>query len=264
MRRLLWLIIALVGLIDRAYSQWDLPSPVIMVGTEEAERQVTGLAAPVSLDAAISAEAIRNQAVGYSSVVGPIWQVELQPAPASYSTGMIICVVPELPNEVGVQVDVNGLGTRPIVKVNGAPLDTAELRSGVPVRLIYDGEQFRVLGTTYRPCVQGFSPTSRTLCIEDSTRTGLNFFDAVNECTTRNARLCTYAEWIQGCNKLPGLVGTITGPEWVDNAANNISDAKTVGFGGDGVSGTVLGIGCDRGSTTVPTEIRRYRCCKHR
>lgn len=245
-------------------AQLELPGSLQLNGASPADRQVLGLAAPLTRDAAVSADAARNQAVSFSTVSGPLWQVNLTPAPPAYTAGMLITVLPDAPNEAGIQVDVNGLGPRAIVKPGGAPLDTAELRGGAPARLLYDGERFVVIGNVYRPCKPGFSPVGRALCVQDSALAPATFHEAVNQCTQRNARLCTYAEWITGCQRLPGLLGTVTGPEWTDNAANNTSDAKTVGYGGDGLSGTVVGFGCDRGSSTPPTELRTYRCCTHR
>ncbi|MBK9176752.1 MAG: hypothetical protein IPM46_10545 [Flavobacteriales bacterium] len=245
-------------------AQWDLPAPLVLNGLEPQDRQVLGLANPIALDAAMSADAVRNQAVSYSTASGSVWQVSLQPGPAGYIPGMIITVVPDMPSEPGQQLDVNGLGSRDLVKADGTALDTAEVRAAVPTRLIYDGSRFLVLGTTYRPCPTGYQPGGRSFCIEDSTILAVNFFDAVNACTARNARLCSYNEWIQACTRLDGFLGSVLGSEWVDDAANSASDAKVVGYGGDGLNGTVVAIGCDRGTTTAPTNLRAYRCCRHR
>jgi hypothetical protein len=255
------LVCCLSGLTLAGHAQLELPGSLSLVGTAPEDKQVSGLMAPLTRDAAVSAEAARNQAVSFSTVSGPVWNVSLTPAPSSYTAGMLITVLPDLPNEAGIQVDVNGLGPRAVVKPGGLPLDTAELRGGAPARLLYDGDRFVVLGSIYRPCKPGYSPASRSLCVQDSTNESLTFFDAVNYCAQRDARLCSYAEWVASCQRVPGFLGSLTAIEWVDNAANNMSDAKTVGYGGDGQTGTPLDFGCDRGSTTASTNSRRFRCC---
>lgn len=255
------LSIGLCTLALASTAQLELPGSLQLTGASDADRQVVGLAAPLTRDAAVSADAARNQAVSFSTVGGPVWQVSLTPAPTAYTAGMLITVLPDAPNEAGVQVDVNGLGPRAIVKPGGLPIDTAELRGGAPARLLYDGERFVVIGNVYRPCKPGFSPVGRALCVQDSSNAALPFFDAVDYCAQHDARLCSYAEWIASCRLLPGFLATVVGIEWADNAANNTSDAKTVGYGGDGQTGTPLDFGCDRGSTTAPTNPRRFRCC---
>lgn len=244
-----------------SHAQLELPGRLVLTGGAPEDRQVTGLASPLTPDAAVSAEAARNQAVSFSTASGPVWQVQLTPAPQRYMAGMLITVLPDAPNEAGQQVEVNGLGLRAVVKPGGIPLDTAELRGGVPARLLYDGERFVVIGSVYRPCKPGFTPVSRSLCVQDSSNAALTFFEAVNYCAERDARLCSYAEWMTSCQRIPGFLATVVGIEWADNVANNTSDAKTVGYGGDGQTGTPQDFGCDRGSTTAATNPRRFRCC---
>lgn len=256
------LVIGLLALNGRA--QWDVPAPLILNGSAPEDRQVVGLGNPVSPDAAISAEGVRNQTASYSTASGPVWLVSLSPEPIAYSAGMLITIVPDAHSTAGQQIDVNGLGARDLVRGDGSPLDTADLRAGFPARAIYDGTRFLVIGTIYRPCPAGYSPGGRSFCIEDSTITGVNFFDAVAACNSRNARLCSYNEWIQSCNRLQGFLGSVLGSEWVDDATNDLSDAKVVGYGGDGLADTEVAIGCDRGTTTPPTNLRAYRCCRHR
>ena len=247
-----------------ACAQLEIPGPLQLNGPDDSHRQVIGLAAPAAADAAMSVDAARNEAVSFSTASGALWQVNLTPAPDRYSAGMLITVLPDAPNAAGVQVDVNGLGAREVVKTDGSPLDTAEVRGGMPARLLYDGNRFVLMGSAYRPCPPGYSPAGRAYCIADSSREALNFFDAINVCASVNARLCSYAEWIAGCMRTPGFLGTIVGPEWVDNASNNTADAKTVGVGGDGQTGTPIATDCDRGSTTPATNLRTYRCCRLR
>jgi hypothetical protein len=245
-------------------AQWSVPVPLVLNGTTDADRQVTGLADPLTTDAAVSVNAARNNATTYAEATGTdVLLATLVPAPSAYSTGMVLHILPSNANSAQAQIDVNGLGARAILKQGGLALDSADLAPGVPVRMVYDGTAFLLLGNSYLPCKAGYTTVSRQSCIEDSSHAEISFYAAAQACASRGARLCTYSEWTFGCRAIPGFLGTVTNYEWIDHAANNTSDAKRIGYGSDGQS-TISEFGCTNGGTAAPTTPARYRCCTNR
>jgi len=248
-----------------ALAQWDIPTRVILDGPTDADRQITGLADPLSTDAAISAEAVRSGAATRTLTTGSdILIGGLTPALDQYTIGLVVTIVPEMPNDSAATLNLNGLGERPLVRASGEVLQRADLFAGIPARFIYDGSQFRLLGNAYLPCPEGFHVGGREFCVEDSSRAPMSFYEAVRTCASQDSRLCTYSEWVRACENGTGFLATVADFEWVDDAANTTNGAKRVGNGGDGVSGTPPSINCRHGSWSVPTELGRYRCCSNR
>lgn len=249
----------------RALAQWEVPVPIQLDGAAPADRQVLGLADPISLDAGVSVEAARSTVVSFAPVSGDsILTGALSPVPSTYATGMLVTIVPDQPNTAGAELNLNGLGQRPIVKPGGVPLEAGDLAVGVPCRLIYDGLRFRLITSVVLPCPTGFHVGSRDYCIEDSSRSDTGFFPANRICRDQGARLCTFSEWTHACRKDPSFMTTVFDAEWIDSAANNVNDVKTVGYGGTGATGSTPMFGCDRGFWEISGASNRYRCCTNR
>jgi hypothetical protein len=254
------LLVALWG-----HAQWDVPVRVVLDGDTEEDRQVRGLADPTQTDAAVSMDALRSQTMSYAVALGSTeLQAALSPAPAAYTPGMSIILLPDEANAADATINLNGLGSRPILKWGGLPLDSADVVPGTPVRLIYDGESFHLLSSTYIPCPAGFRAINRQFCVSDSLYPEpADFFEAANICSDMGARLCTFNEWAAACRSVPGFLATIETMEWIDHGANNLRDAKVVGAGWNG-SVAVEGTACEYGRSRVPETILPFRCCKSR
>lgn len=248
-----------------AAAQLQVPVAIELTGAEPADRQVTGLADPLSSDAGVSLDAARASATTFATASGtdPLIAA-LTPAPTGYTAGMSIVIVPQQANAAGASLDLNGLGAVPMVKLGGLPLDSADLTVGLPHRLVYDGQRFQLITSAYRPCPAGYRIGAREYCIADSSREALTFIQANAFCADAGARLCTFAEWIQACVSEPSFLGTVLDFEWVDHAANHIGNAKRVGKGSDGQTGDDMGIGCMNGSHADPNTPTRFRCCVSR
>lgn len=259
MKMTLALLVSLCTLFVQA--QWDVPVSLELTGATDADRQVDGLAPPVSPDAAVSVAAARATTMSYATAVGIDQLVaDLVPPIVSYTAGMMITLVPSDANAVGATLELNGLGARPMVKFGGLALDSADLPVGIPARLIYDGSRFLLLSNVSRPCPTGFYAPASTYCIQDSSRSAITFFNAISYCHNEGARLCGYTEWTTACRNKAAFIGTVLSAEWVDSAANNANDAKTVGAGWAS-SDPVPGIACNLGFTQPPSTLFRFRCC---
>jgi hypothetical protein len=245
--------------------QWDLPKPLLLDGPLPQQRQVTGLAAPSQADAGVNVDAARNLSTTFVQVDGAhVLTGALQPAPAAYSAGMCITILPAVANASGAQLELNGLGPVPIVKRGGLPLDSADLAIGTPHRLLFDGTRFQVISPTSLPCPAGFHIGAREYCVEDSSHVPLDFAGAGADCQQRGARLCTFSEWLHACLSQPAFIGTVLDFEWVDHAANSNTTVKRVGRGSNGTTPDDSGIGCTNGHNADRLVQTRYRCCYSR
>lgn len=246
-----------------ALGQLEVPGPVLMDGASNEQRQVLGLGSPQGSDAAVSVGDLRSATVSRSSAQGDaVLVADLFPAPPAYTPGMVVQITPEQNNRPLVQLDINGLGARPIVKWGGLALDSADMRAGIPVRLVYDGTSFLLLGDTRLICPPGYVSTAAAFCIEAVPHTGANFFDANLQCAASGGRLCTLSEWSHACRTVPDFMSTVLDIEWVDHAANSTNYAKIMGIGDDG--NNVSGTGCKYGGLRLPTNVNSFRCCADR
>lgn len=242
-------------------AQLTVPVGLQLTGANEADRQVTGLATPVQPDAAVSLDAARSGATT-TAVVSGTEQLTgtLTPAPSVLTPGMLVTVIPTEANGTGASLELNELGAYPVVKWGSVPVDSADLAPGVPSRMLFDGARFLLLNNLARPCPTGSSPGGALFCISDSSLAEGSYYDGVNACESRGGRLCSYGEWASACRRNPGFLSTVSAYEWVDDAANSSSEAKTVGGGYDGPN-IVEGFACEYGFSREPLLIFRYRCC---
>lgn len=243
-------------------AQLEVPVRIHLVGDTEADRQITGLADPIALDAAVSVDALRAASMSHATASGSQnLSADLAPAPLAYTTGMAVTVVPSEANLAGATLELNGLGARPVVKWGSLPLDSADLQAGMPARLVYDGERFLLLNSAYINCPPGMVAVNRAYCIAPGPAPEpADFFTASNACAAAGGRLCTMSEWASACRMMPEFLATVSTMEWVDNAANNVRDAKVVGAGWNG-NQPVEGTSCVYGRSRLPETVLPYRCC---
>jgi len=257
------LLLNALALVSVAMGQLDVPGPLLLDGSAPEQRQVLGLGSPQTSDAAVSLGDLRSATVSRSPVLGnTLLTADLFPPPPGYTPGMIVQLTPVQANSAGAEIDLNGLGVRPVVKWGGLPLDSADLRPGVPVRLVYDGERFLLLGDSRLNCPPGYVSVAADFCVETASRLGADLYDANLQCAASGGRLCTFAEWSHACRNVPDFMSTVLDLEWVDSAANSTNYGKVMGVGEDGSGGT--GTGCTFGGLRLPTVVNRYRCCTNR
>ena len=253
------MIITLVLCAVNISAQWDVPTNVVLNGTTEADRQVTGLAVPNAATSGVSAITDRSLSATLALATGTDQlTLDLQPTIAAYSAGMQLTFVPQNANTGAVSLDVDGLGPLAVVKEAGQPLDSADLRPGVPVLVVHDGSSFQVVSQVVPGCPAGFMAASREYCIETQPGDTLNWYAANVVCANKNARLCSFGEWYHACAMNGGILPSVVAYEWVDSAANDTNKAKRVG------QNSTLTIGCELGGPAVPLTTTRFRCCYDR
>ncbi|MBK6476392.1 MAG: hypothetical protein IPF95_17055 [Flavobacteriales bacterium] len=186
--------------------QLDVPVRIELNGLQSGDRQISGLAFPATPDAAMSAEAVRSNSTTFTQVSGTsILSGDLNPPISSYAAGLVVQVVPLSANWSNAQLNLNSLGSRPIHKAGVMSLDSADLWPSVPTQMIYDGQNFIILGTVSIPCKAGFHVGGREYCIEDSSRSPLTFSNAAIACNDIGARLCKNSEWVYACRSEPSF-----------------------------------------------------------
>lgn len=260
MNRTVFAIALLVLASLHGHGQWHVPTNVELTGATDPERQVVGLAAaPDAATSGVPAIADRVLTTTFGTATGTAQlNLDLQPAIAAYTPGLNVTFVPQNANDSAVTLNVNGLGAVPLIKGWGLLLDSADLRPGMPVTAVYDGAAFQIVSQLYGGCPAGFIPTSRDLCIETTPGDTISYYAANVACVAKNARLCSFAEWYQGCSMSGGILSSVLSYEWVDSAANDTNKAKRVG------QNSTLSIGCDLGGPALPLTRSRYRCCYDR
>ncbi len=241
-------------------AQWQVPTSVVLDGADGADRQVLGLGAPEGGSHGASVLTDRSATTTYAQATGTdAITVTLAPAPSAYTPGMRITFTPAGTNTGDATLNANGLGALSLRKNINAPLDSGDLRTGIPVQVLYDGAVFQVTSQIYPGCPTGYKPVGVGSCIEEVSHDPVNWFSANSACVNQGKRLCGFAEWIQACLQGDNIFGSIADYEWVDEAANNGNDAKTMG-----INANTLLPDCRAGGTREPLTLIRYRCCYDR
>ncbi len=242
-------------------AQWQVPTSLVLDGADGADRQVRGLGAPEGGSHGAAVQADRSTTTNFAAATGvDAIAVLLSPALPAYTAGLRITFVPAGANTGDATLEANGLGAVPLRKNINAPLDSGDLHAGIPVQVIYDGTAFQVTSQVYPGCPPGYLPVSTGSCVEAVSHEPVNWYSAVSSCTGQGRRLCGFAEWVQSCLQSTGSIfGSIADYEWVDEASNNINDAKTMG-----INATTLLPDCRAGGTREPLTMLRYRCCYDR
>ena len=251
---------AAAGIAALTTAQWSVPTKVILDSSDPQQRQVTGLALPQTGAQGASASADRSHSTIYAVASGSdALSIALTPALSVYTPGLRITFTPSATNMGDATLNIDGLGAVPLRKNVNAPLDSADLRPGVPVSVIHDGVVFQVINQFYPGCPAGYRPIGRDACVEDSSHAMVNWYQANGFCISHGARLCGFQEWLQACFHYADFLSTVSDYEWVDSAANGTNTAKTMGI----IEGTTTP-DCRSGGHKLPTETSRFRCCYDR
>ena len=240
-----------------ASGQWDVPVPVVFDGATPADRQVSGLALPTAADHGANAASVRTQSTTYAVTQGTdVLTASLIPAIAGYMPGMLLSISPSAANTGPTTLNVDGLGAMPVLKFTTEQLDSADLRTGIPVLMVFDGAAFQLLSQTGIACPPGFLDVSREVCVEAVPYGPASWYNAVSQCSLRGLRLCGWADWFRGCSMPGGFVDSIVEYEWIDNAANDNNHGKRAGL----ETGT-MNPDCFGGGTALPSGGNNFRCC---
>lgn len=241
----------------QSVAQIEIDRSIDLDGASNADKQVENVGEPTDPDHAVPAFIDQQGVMIYAEATGTdTLVVSLTPGITAYEPGLQLNVLAPNENENRVYLNVDGLGEVEVLVHVNRSIDSAQVRAGQILSVIYDGNNFQLLSELERPCIAGFEVVNEQYCIETAEAVGNDWYwDAVAECYDRNARLCTWAEWYYACQHTGLTVAWMTNNwEWTSTVANNVGQVKIVG-GGD----------CEVGlmGRTADQQFRR-RCCYSR
>jgi hypothetical protein len=143
------IFVSIVSLTSALRAQVEIDRPLSLTGTA-GQARVMGIDSIGDSQDAVNARAIQQNSLVYAPATGSTdaYAVTLEPAVAAYTTGMIVGFRANLDNTGACTIDVNGIGTRAIMKHFDSPLEGQDIRSGQMVTLMYDGTHFQMLSQT--------------------------------------------------------------------------------------------------------------------
>lgn len=179
-------------------------------------------------------------------------EMELSVAPESIQPGIQLLFQSENNNTGPVTISINGLPPLPLVKGVNTPLEPGDIVAGEVILMIFDGTNFQAINARFPECPLGFISFNDKFCIEVEQHASTTFFNAIEECSSSKARLCSWDEWGFACESNTGeLQDMPTTWEWINSSGDHNSEAKTIGNGS-----------CNNSSSHQPENtIQNFRCC---
>jgi hypothetical protein len=241
-------------------AQVRIDAAIEFSAADEALRQVTGLGQAVLPTEAVSVSSYRTGLFAIATSDGTEWAVSLNGIEGAPTPGTAITVLSPAPLTGPVLLRFNGLGPYALTMGPSSPLDGAATTEGAPLLIVFDGTGFQVMAPSHkglRPCPPEMATVNDQYCMDLLPNTELmDFFQASAACGARGARLCSWSEFIAGCDQRIPLGITIVGQyEWVGSTCNEDGQARVSGLS------SCFSTGC--GNATGST-LRMHRCCLER
>lgn len=236
-----------------SFCQVEIDKNIIMADTSNAKRIITGIGTPTDSLELLNAEEAQKGALIYGTASGINDLILNTPVPFNkYFEGMTISLKCLNANTDSVSININALGQVPIKLPGGLKLKADDIKAGQIVFVKYTGFFFQIINREDLTCPNGFVDVNDNYCIDINERAPKNFVNAMSDCQSVNAKLCTWGQWYYACQKAAlGLVNMINNFEMVDDTSNH--------------SHTVVAVG--NTSCTVetanggPASAIYYRCC---
>ena len=210
--------------------------PVILTGTTNEDRQVTGLPASTEPGKVLTAVVVQSgSAINAGTVTGVSWNVDLPALGTSPSAGAHLIVRAPAPNPGSVQMMLNGTGPYPVLRGLQA-MNGSELSEGSMLSLVFDGSAFQLLNgraDLRRDCPTNMVDVNGQYCIDLTERGSTDFFTAATNCAAQDRRLCSWSEFHGACLRATelALIGMTNNWEWTNNTANEDNSVRIVGSG---------------------------------
>lgn len=233
----LLLLLPLMGL-----AQVELDRPLVLEGATPASRQVTALDSAALAGAALVAAMEQDGAYRFTAPAqATLWSVFLNGLDAALSGTQLVVVVPESA-EGQPMLQVNGGPAAPILWGPGTPVEAAQLEAGSTLSVVYTGGHWQALNGTVdrlRECPPGMASVNDLYCIERVQRPAADFATAALACAAQGLRLCTWGEFIAGCQRRTALGLQISSSdwEWTGNSANEENNVRVARFANCTASG---------------------------
>lgn len=223
-------------------AQVELDRPLVLEGLAPGARQIVGLdslAAPgKALVAGIEQDGQYRLA---APMPGALWDISVAGLDAVQAGTQLLVVVPE--NASGEpMLQVNQGPAAPVRWGPGTPVDGSLLEAGSALSVVYTGAYWQVLNGTVdrlRECPPGLAQVNELYCIERVQRPAADFATAALACAAQGLRLCTWGEFIAGCQRRTALGLQISSSdwEWTGNSANEENNVRVARFANCTASG---------------------------
>jgi hypothetical protein len=218
---------------------------------------VSGLAPTEAPDALLSLGTERVGAHRFGAPnTGVVWDLEMEALPNGPARGAALLVRPPSGGEGPVLISVNGLPPIAVLKHGRDTLLAADIPLGVLLYVVHDGIAFQLLNGDQhlrRTCPSDFVSMGGQVCIGTAERAAASFEQAVLTCSDLGARLCSWGEFVAGCQERLelGLSNMTNDLEWTGSTANEDNFVRVAG-----------GTDCQQAGTTASVgPTRTYRCC---
>lgn len=220
--------IACLLLAIQGWAQVHVDKPVRFNSGDPAARQIEGLAAPQQEDAAITLGTARSGSLHFAQVSGTANAINLtlDPPTSGYADGLLVRFIPAAANTAAVTLNVDGLGPGDLIRSDRLTPGLGELRPGSPVEVQYVDSVFVLLSRTENDCPQGYLQVNGRFCIQSTENASMLWFNAVNLCADRGARLCTWDEYYHACiTWSASMTGLFDDWEWYDDTSDHTHTA---------------------------------------
>ncbi|MDR3679421.1 MAG: hypothetical protein P4L41_05600, partial [Flavipsychrobacter sp.] len=130
-----------------AKAQVQVDKPVQLTGSSATDRRVTGLGSTIQdTSDAVSAANVQSGVLSYAPATGSgnNYQVSL-PVSVGYTAGMMVSFMSNAANSGAVTLNVNGLGTKAVLKNVVQSLQPNDISAGQIISVMYDGNNFQVI-----------------------------------------------------------------------------------------------------------------------
>lgn len=215
-----------------ALAQVHLDKPLRLLSPQDSLRRIDGLAYPSEPSSLITLGTAQQASTNWYAVTGGTSIVQLSGSPQAngYANGMLIRWMPQTARAGTVKVNVDGQGARGVYRSDGLPVSDGQVSAGQVVEMIYMDTAFFIMGRSITDCPPGYLRVSDEFCIQKNDTLSVSIFSALEHCSARGARLCTWDEYVMACTVQGAqLSGLFDDWEWIDDTSDHTHTADQVG-----------------------------------
>ena len=244
-----------------AMAQVLIDNSIVLIGTNDGDRQVHGLPDSTGASAMINAATeLSNAHRSAAPASGTLWQIDLPSLQQAPVAGTQLIVHAPAPVPGPLQISINGNGPYAITRGPDETIDGATIPEGTMLSLVFDGNAMQLMnsiGRSLLECPAGTVAVNDQFCVQTE-RSGelLEFFEAIEHCGAMGMRLCTWGEYYSACIDAVALsiADMPNGWEWTNQSANENMSVRVVGSSS-----------CMNAATSPATGYpRHFRCCLSR
>lgn len=252
------LVLIVVGsMAQPLFAQVEVTGPIRFVGGED-QRRIDSIAPPLVDDAAITLSVAASGQLNWADVTvdGDTLLLTTDPPIAELVLGTaLLRFIAPVPNQGPTWISADGHAPGQLFRTDGLPLQRGALIAGSMYEMIHLNGSWILVVAGKDECPPGSIPLGDRACMDQDAATGLGFYAAMDHCSDRGGKLCTWDEYFLGCTLLGAqLIGLFDEWEWLDDSANHTHTANQAG------RFTCMS---QRSTNGIPIFSGDARCCYH-